>query len=196
MLADWSFPGKLVLCGVCEREGDSLYNSAVLFGDGQHIITYRKIHLFDDEFLFFKHGIDEPPVISFKGHNYGIMLCFDWIFPEISRVLAIKKSQIILHPANLVLPYCQDSMQTRSIENRIYTATANRTGQERGLNFTGMSQITAPSGQIIIRTDNEYSGIISADVDLNIADNKMVTKNNNIMKDRKPYLYRRLCVDQ
>jgi len=57
----------------------------------------------------------------------------------------------VLHPANLVLPYCQDAMVTRCIENRVFEITANRIGVERGLKFTGASQITAPGGIVLHR---------------------------------------------
>ena len=34
----------------------------------------------------------------------AMMICFDWIFPEVSRVLALKGAQLIAHPSNLVMP--------------------------------------------------------------------------------------------
>jgi predicted amidohydrolase len=47
-----------------------------------------------------------------------MMVCFDWFFPESARTLALRGAQIIAHPANLVLPYCQTAMVTRCLETR------------------------------------------------------------------------------
>jgi len=76
-----------------------------------------------------------------------MMICFDWFFPESARTLALKGAQLILHPSNLVMPYCQDAMITRSIENRVFSITSNRIGREGGYNFTGKSQIVSFDGK-------------------------------------------------
>jgi predicted amidohydrolase len=80
----------------------------------------------------------------------GMMICFDWIFPESARTLALKGAQIIAHPSNLVLSYCQQAMFTRAVENRVFTITANRTGTEingdKELYFTGKSVIVDTKG--------------------------------------------------
>jgi len=92
--------------------------------------TYRKIHLFYKEKLYFAPGENPPKVFNVNGVNIGVMICFDWIFPETARTLSLQGAELIAHPANLVLPYCQNAMITRSIENRVFTATANRVGSE------------------------------------------------------------------
>jgi len=194
-LLAWSNSGRLVVAGICERTSDGLYNSAVVFGDGEHITTYRKIHLFLDESNWFKAGQDEPPVIEHNGYRFGVMICFDWIFPEVARVLALKGAQVILHPANLVLPYCQDAMITRSIENRVFTATANRIGTERGVKFSGLSQITDIKGNRLCQMSNEEIGIASVTIDPLLADDKSITARNDVFADRRPVLYTRITQD-
>lgn len=191
----WSSSGRLVVAGICERTSDGLYNSAAVFRDGEHITTYRKIHLFLDEANWFKAGQDEPPVIEHRGYRFGVMICFDWIFPEVARVLALKGAQVILHPANLVLPYCQDAMITRSIENRVFTATANRTGTERGVKFSGFSQITDIKGNHLCQMSNEEVGVSSVKIDPILADDKSITVRNDIFADRRPDLYTRITQD-
>jgi predicted amidohydrolase len=191
-LLEWSKEGGLVVAGLCERTNGDLYNSAGIFGAGKHLTTYRKIQLFNKEKDWFLPGNEEPPVIEHNGYRYGIMVCFDWAFPEISRILAIKGAQIILHPANLVLPFCPDAMITRSIENRVFTATSGRTGEERDLHFIGGSQITTPKGEILLRMDEGHSGLLWADMDLTEADDKTMTARNDAMADRRPDLYKRL----
>jgi predicted amidohydrolase len=191
-LLAWSKDGRMVVAGICEKTDKGLYNSAGVFANGEHITTYRKIHLFLNEKSWFNPGNDEPPVVEFNGNKFGVMICFDWIFPEIARVLALKGAQVILHPANLVLPYCQDAMITRSIENRVFTATANRIGTEREVAFSGHSQITSPKGQRLTILTGEEIGVTGFDIDPSIADDKMITNRNHLFDDRHPNLYLRL----
>ncbi len=193
LLRDWSAAGRLIVGGLCEQSGGVLYNSAAVYGDGRLITVYRKAHLFANEVTFFKPGNDKPPVFDYRGQKFGVMICFDWFFPEMARSLALRGAQIILHPSNLVLPWCQKAMLTRSIENRVFTATANRTGVDRDLSFSGFSQVTSPRGEVLAQADGESAGVVWAEVDLNAADNKMVTKQNDLFQCRRPELYDDLC---
>ncbi|MHA2211228.1 MAG: nitrilase-related carbon-nitrogen hydrolase [Candidatus Thorarchaeota archaeon] len=192
ILQKWSEGGGLVVAGLCEISNGKLYNSAGVFANGIHLTTYRKIQLFDKEKEWFVAGNEEPPVINHNGNRFGVMVCFDWAFPEISRILALKGAQVILHPANLVLPFCPDAMITRSIENRVFTATSGRIGEERDVRFIGGSQITTPKGEILSRMEEGHSGLLWADVELTEADNKTLTKRNDVLADRRPELYKRI----
>jgi beta-ureidopropionase len=191
-LRSWSSENRFVVAGICEQTPEGLYNSAAVFSEGEYRCTYHKIHLFLNEKDWFLAGNEEPPVIEFKGAKFGIMICFDWVFPEISRVLTLKGAQVILHPANLVLPYCQLAMVTRSIENSVFTATANRIGIERGVEFSGNSQITNISGARLVTLSRDEIGLAFADIDPQEANGKMITERNNVIQDRRPDLYTRL----
>ncbi|MFW9816061.1 MAG: nitrilase-related carbon-nitrogen hydrolase [Candidatus Thorarchaeota archaeon] len=195
ILLEWSEQDKMVVAGICERTEKGLYNSAGVFANGEHLATYRKIQLFLNEKSWFLQGNDEPPVVQFQNHKYGVMICFDWAFPEIARVLTLKGAQVILHPANLVLPYCQDAMITRSIENRVFTATATRIGTEREVSFSGHSQITSPKGQRMASLNGEKVGLAWVEINPLDADDKMITKRNHIIDDRRPNLYSKLTDD-
>ena len=192
MLAEWSRSGRMAVCGLCELSGEQLFNTAVVFCDGVYRTRYRKAHLFMKETLLFTSGEEEPPVIDFKGHKIGLLICYDWAFPEMARSLALQGAQLLLHPSNLVLPYGPQGMVVRSIENRVFTATANRFGLERGLQFFGRSQIISPRGELLAQAGAEFTGVITADLDLALADDKMLTPYNHIFNDRKPHLYQRL----
>jgi predicted amidohydrolase len=191
-LRDWSAPGRLVVSGICERFGNNLYNSAVAFAGEEHLVTYRKIHLFNTEKEWFTPGNEEPPVFTWKDGIYGLMVCWDWAFPEVTRILALKGAHVVLHPANLVLSYCQSAMKTRSLENGIFTATSNRTGNERGLAFSGQSQITGCRGELLASLEKDDTGLVYVDIDPRSADDKMLTERNHLLQDRRPELYKRL----
>ncbi|RLF91129.1 acyltransferase [Thermococci archaeon] len=180
---------KYLVAGVSEREGRRLYNSAVLVGPNGLIGKYRKTHLFHREKELFLPGDTGFRVFDLGSVRVGLMICFDWIFPEAARTLALKGADLIAHPANLVLPYCQGAMITRSIENRIYTVTANRIGREGSLEFTGMSQITSPKGEILARASREREEVREVKIDPREARDKKITDNNDVLKDRRPEFY-------
>ena len=68
-LLAWSKEGRMVVAGICEKTGKGLHNSAGVFAKGEHVTTYRKIHLFLNEKSWFQSGNDEPPVVEFNGNT-------------------------------------------------------------------------------------------------------------------------------
>jgi predicted amidohydrolase len=186
--------GLFLIFGLPEKEGESLYNSAAVVGPKGFVGRYRKTHLFAEEKLFFDPGDTGFRVFDIGPAVIGVMICFDWFFPESARVLALLGADIICHPANLVLPYCRKAMVTRSLENGVFTITANRVGIEsRGekdpLMFTGESQILDNEGHVLARLEGKDTGIGITDIDPKQARNKSVTDLNERLRDRRPEFY-------
>lgn len=184
-----------IVAGLAEREGKKAYNSAVLIGPRGLIGTYRKAHLFWNEKKFFDKGNTPFKVYMAGKARVGMMICFDWVFPEAARTLALLGADIICHPSNLVLPFCPDAMITRSIENRVFTITANRTGTEervegKALTFIGASQVTSPKGEILVRAGRTKEEACVAEIDIREARAKNITPTNHIFKDRRKDLFR------
>ena len=178
--------GTTIVAGVAERKGQSFFNAAVVVKNGKYLGTYRKVHLFYNEKKFFKPG-KEFKVFG----RVGVMVCFDWYFPESARSLMLKGAEVIAHPSNLVLPHCPDSMKTRALENGVYVITADRVGVERGLRFIGLSQIVNPRGQVLYRASGTREECVVRNIDLKLARNKSITPRNNLLRDRAPLAYAR-----
>ena len=189
-----------VVLGVAERSGDNLYNSALLIKpatngihNDQAITVYRKLHLFDREKEIFDLGCDAPKAVDTAVGRIGMMICFDWIFPETARILALHGAQIICHPSNLVLQYCQRAMFARSVENGVFSITCNRIGTEsrleKELTFTGSSQILGNRGETVAQAGSASEEIIHAEIEPALADDKMITLNNHLLTDRRTELY-------
>ena len=185
--------GGAVAAGFAERDGSRLFNSAALVSKEGVLAIYRKIHLFNKETLFFTTGDHPPEVFELSGFRVGIMICFDWIFPETARTLALKGADVIAHPANLVLPWCQNSMVTRCLENRVFAVTANRIGEEvRGedsFRFTGGSQITGTKGEILKKAATDRTAVGVVEFNQTDAREKNLNPYNNLLLDRRPNLY-------
>ena len=181
-----------LVAGFNEREGDLLYNSSVLVGPDGVVGKYRKLHLFMDEKDIFEPGNLGLPVFDLGRCKVGMLVCFDWVFPEAWRILALEGADIICHPSNLVLPYAQQAVPVHAMLNRIFAVTCNRTGTEKDLAFTGQSILASPNGRILSRapTNDEAIGIV--DVDIGAARDKGITPRNDVFADRRPDVYARL----
>lgn len=182
-----------IAAGITEKEGGKLYNSSFLVGPDGYIGRYRKIHLFNEEKLNFDPGDESPPVFDIREAKIGIMICFDWFFPETARILAVKGADIICHPSNLVLPHAPSAMVTRSLENKVFSVTANRTGmEERGgktLSYIGQSQILDTKGKLLLRAKPDEETLGEIDIDPLSARDKRLLEHNDLMKDRRTELY-------
>ena len=182
-----------VVIGFAEKSEEGIFNSAAFLKPDGTKALYRKIHLYGSENIFFKPGNIPFKVYDYNGIKLGVIVCFDWYFPESIRVLALKGAQIICQPANLILPWCQRAMVIRSIENRVFTVTANRYGSEvRGeysFTFTGESQIISPDGDVLVKAPKDNDSVVVLEIDPLKALNKRINKHNDLFQNRHPDFY-------
>ena len=183
-----------LVAGLPERAGKAFYNSAVLIGPKGYRATYRKVHLFYEEKLWFKPGMNRFRSYDIGKARIGIMVCFDWFFPEAARALALAGAEIICHPANLVLPYCPEAMVTRCLENRVFAITANRFGSERRggkerLTYIGQSEVVDPKGRILFRAPRNQETLRILEINPREARHKTLNRYNNLFRDRRVALY-------
>jgi len=192
--------GAVIVAGLAEQEGSDLYNSAVLVRPDGTTETYRKVHLFYEETTLFTpgdlgFGVFDVETRTGMPYRLGVMVCFDWYFPEAARTLALEGADVIAHPSNLVLPHCPDSMPVRARENHVFTITANRHGrEEKGgetLTFIGMSEICGPDGDILDRAGREDTTVRGVEFDPHDARNRMINRFNDTLGDRRPDVYAR-----
>lgn len=204
LFADWAAAaGKaVVIGGFCEAGDDGrTYNSAALVdGDGVRAV-YRKVHLWDGEKLVFTPGGEVPPVVETAHGRIGMLVCFDLEFPEFPRTLALAGADLIAVPTNWPLgprpagerpPEVQIAMAAARV-SRVFIACADRTGTERGQEWTAGTAIIDSDGWVLDAVDpvEHPDGIGSAvaDVDLMLARDKAYTPLADVFGDRRPELY-------
>ncbi len=180
--------------GLPEASPSGMYNSAVLVGPAGCIASYRKIHLFGLEKRFFLPGDRPFATCDVSGARVGIMICFDHVFPESARSLALLGADLIVHPSNLVLPGLgQRTMAVRAFENGVFAATANRVGSEarngKELRYTGESQVVGPDGAVLVRLSPDRAEAAVVEIDPSRARHKSLTSHNDKLADRRPHLY-------
>ncbi len=187
---------RYAVVGIAEKDRGRLFNAALLVGPRGLLGTYRKTHLFWDEPDWAEPGDTGLQVWETEHCRLGVMICFDYAFPEAARTLALAGAEVIAQPSNLVLPLCQQVLPVRALENRVFTVMANRCGVEarahKELRFTGGSQIAGPDGAVLARAPAEGDHAAVVQIDPALARDKRVTPRNDVLADRRPEHYRGL----
>jgi N-carbamoylputrescine amidase len=188
--------GICVVGGVLEREGDTLYNSAVLLGPGVGE-RYRKTHLWDKEKLLYELG-RELSVFDTPLGRIGLLICYDIWFPEAARTLALKGAQIICVPSNAPDDWIPERQRQGDLTmlnihciasanaNRVFVAAANRVGD----GYLGRSCVVDVTGGVLALAAPTEEGLIGAEVDLQRASReKRLTDASHAFGDRNPAVY-------
>src|SRR5260370_21502905 len=94
--------GLRLVAGITERSGSDLYNSAVVIGPSGHVGTFRKVHLWNEENLFFEPGNVGFPVFRTPLGRIATFICYDGWFPESYPLCALQGADIVCIPTNSV----------------------------------------------------------------------------------------------
>ncbi|HET6400511.1 MAG TPA: nitrilase-related carbon-nitrogen hydrolase [Candidatus Kapabacteria bacterium] len=186
---------KAIIIGFLEATDNKCYNAALAFDNtGALAGHYRKLHLFYYETQIFARGDLGFPVFPLQTRsgmaNVGMLICYDWRFPEAARALALKGAELIAMPSNIVTTtsMLHTTLQTRAFENKVALAFADRIGAEENagerLAFRGESAIIGMNGEILAKASENSEEIIIAEVDLSKTRNKRINKFNDIFSDR------------
>jgi predicted amidohydrolase len=185
-----------LVAGFAEKKKDKIFNSALLIGPKGIEHIYRKLHLFNEEKNYFDAGDVPLQINTVKGVKTGMLVCFDWAFPETMRALTLQGAEVIAHPSNLVLTFCQEAMITRCLENRVFAITSNRFGADKRphgeIKFTGKSQVVGPGGLLINRAVSQKEVLFVTEIDPAQSRNKNITALNDLIADRRPEYYQDL----
>ena len=187
-----------VVVGMLEREGDDLFNVAVLVSESGLVSVYRKAHLpFLGVDRFTTPGDRPFSVHEVGGLRIGMNICYDATFPEAARVLMLQGVDLVALPTNWPPgsePAAEYVINARALENRVYYAAVNRVGVENGFEFIGASRICDPSGRTLAEAPHRNEAILYAEIDPEKARNKhiiRVPRSHEIhrSRDRRPDLY-------
>lgn len=187
-----------VIFGLIEKDGDRLYNAAVLTGPKGLIGKHRKIHPPLGALDKFMDKGDIPfTVYKTPVGNIGMLICHDITFPESARVLMLQGADIIAVPTNwprMLDVVSRYFINTRAVENFVHIVAADRVGTERKAQFLGQSKIVSAAGVTKVEASTENEQIISADLDLAFARQKHIVFipgvwEMDFLKERRPQFY-------
>lgn len=183
--------------GVLVRDGDELWNTALLIGPEGLIGRYDKTHippLGVDQYVSAGKGPYQVHATAIG--RIGLQICYDWRFPEVTRSLALQGADVV------VMPTCSPASsseladyvpRTRAVENAVYFVMVNRMGPDGSADFLGRSQVVDPAGRVIVDAA-DVEGIVTAEIDVVQARDKDRDQGDGafalaIMTDRRPELY-------
>ncbi|MFT4137201.1 nitrilase-related carbon-nitrogen hydrolase [Microbacterium sp.] len=192
--------GVVVVAGFCEANGgDRPYNSSVVLVPRAAPVVYRKAHLWDRERLIFFAGDARPPIVDTPVGRISTIICYDLEFPEWVRLPALGGAELICAPVNWPAGVRPDGerpaevirVQAEASMNRVAIAVCDRTGVERGVQWTSSSVIVDADGWPRALANPAEAGetILLAEIDLAASRNKRVAEYSDVFGDRRPELY-------
>lgn len=189
-----------IVAGITERDGESLFNSAVVVGPKGYIGRYRKNHPWGAENLFFEPGNLGVPVFQTPIGRIACAICYDIWFPEIFRLAALQGADLLCVPTNWVpmpqqprdLPVMANLLAMAGAHsNSMFVACADRIGNERGQPFLGNSIIVGQTGWPLAGPASfDREEMIVADMNLSDARRKRTLNEfNQLLRDRRTDVY-------
>ena len=140
----WLVPGSIY-----QADGDKIYNTAPVINPEGHIVNrFNKIC----PFLPYEKGVSAgSDICCFDVPNvgrFGLYICYDMWFPELSRAMINKGAEVILHPT--LTDTCDRSVekamvQATAAQQQCYLVDINGTGSLG----VGQSIVAGPEGEII-----------------------------------------------
>lgn len=187
----------VILLPFFERSGKSFYNSCMVINEkGELTGVYRKVHLAQiplwEEEYYFSRG-DVFPVFSTAYGKIGVQISWDNLYPEGTRILALKGAEIVFAPTSCAFKtqhIWQTAISGNAIANGLYIMRVNRVGSEDFQDFYGMSFCVNPEGEIVAGPAGIHDGIVLAEVDLEYE--KKIRETWPLIKRRVPEMYTEL----
>jgi N-carbamoylputrescine amidase len=177
-----------------ETSSGKYFNSAAVFDSGKLIGTYRKIHLPDlqlyRERFYFSPGDAGLPVFETSQGKIGVQICWDNLFPEGARVLALRGAEIVFAPTAAALnthSFWERAISANAFANNIFIFRVNRVGREEGITFYGRSFCVDPWGEMASELAGGKEAVVLADIDRNERDTAAETW--GFLKHRRPGEY-------
>lgn len=188
----------LVLAGTAEKgnEGRIYATHMVAMPDGQ-LGTYRKSHIAPPEKAIYSPG-NTIPTFTFKESTFGIQLCYDAHFPELSTKMALMGAEILFlphaSPRGLAIEKHRSWMRhlaARAFDNSVFVIACNQTGYNgKGLTFPGNAVAFDPAGKIIGQSLSSRETMMLVDLKAETLDAIRSNRMHFFLPNRRPELYR------
>ncbi len=162
--------GIAIIAGMVSNEDGKFYNCSLFFDAAGNLSTvYRKIHPFSfaGENNHYSAG-KELSIVHNSGIKLGLNVCYDLRFPELYRLYAKERVDIMVNIANWPITriiHWQTLCKARAIENQCYFIGVNRIGSDPNVEYPGNSMVVSPTGEVLLELANNR-GLFTCDIDL------------------------------
>ncbi len=187
-----------ILIGLAEKTpNNKIYATHLVFCPGRPFEVYRKIHTAPFEKKYFTAG-NEITIFTSHGFKFGIQLCYDAHFPELTLAMALKQADIIFIPHASPRGSSQEKydswirhLRARAFDNGLYIAACNQTGDNtKGLFFPGISILIGPDGNILYKSIDETPGIHIIKIEKAVLDEVRSHKMRYFLPNRRSDLFK------
>jgi N-carbamoylputrescine amidase len=162
----------VILSGMAEKDSDgNVFASHLVAKPDGTLETYRKIHVSPLEKTVFSAG-SNAPVFKAAGVRFGIQLCYDAHFPELSTRMALEGAEILFMPhasprgtAEEKLASWMRHLPARAYDNSLFVVACNPVGDNgKGLNFPGVALVIGPSGYVLKKRIGAREELLTAEL--------------------------------
>lgn len=174
----------------------ALYASHMVITPQGQTGIYRKLHLAPPETEYFSPG-ESLAVFQWSGIRFGIQLCYDAHFPDLSTKMAESGADIIFIPHASPRGQAADKHQSwmrhlpaRAFDNGLFVVACNQIGaNQNGLTFPGNAVIFSPSGEVIDTYLSDKSGLLIADLSSDQIEHVRGHRMRYFFPNRRPRIY-------
>jgi len=161
---------------------------------------YRKTHLSPLEKEGYQAG-QEVRVFSYGSTRFGVQLCYEGHFPELSTAMAMMGAEVIFlpHASPRGRPgeksrSWERHLPARAFDNSVFVVACNQVGPTRGgYGFPGVALVIAPDGRVISRYLGDGEKCLVADLEGDRLREVRTHRMRYFFPHRRPELYRDLC---
>lgn len=177
--------GLAIVAGGPEQLGNGRVANSAWFVDdqGDVLAKHRKIQLFGDlDRQAFIPGDEAATLVTYRGVNIALLICFDVEYPEATRKAALAGADLIAVPTAQMEPFSfvnEHMIRVRAWENSVHVAYANQFGPDGDYQYVGLSVIADPFGRHLAQAPSFGEVIVNATVDLS---------QNTVARRQNPYL--------
>jgi len=164
--------GLSILAGLVEGSPEgSCFLTQIMVGPSGLQAVYRKTHLGPPEQKWFFPG-DQLGLAEAMGVRFGLQLCYEGHFPDISLSQALKGADVVLIPhaspreePGQKLERWLRYLPARAYDNTVFVVACNQVGDNgQGLIFAGAALIINPKGEVLARAAGTHEDLIIADL--------------------------------
>ena len=187
----------VILAGIAEKDTrDRIFASHLVIKPDESPGIYRKLHLSPPERTIFTPG-NKIPLFEAHGVKFGIQLCYDAHFPELSTYMAINGADIIFIPHASPRGTPDEKFRSwmrhlpaRAYDNGLFVIACNQTGDNgKGLSLPGVAMIIGPSGEVLSKDLSGNEGILVYDLMVDEINRVRNHRMRFFLPNRRPELY-------
>jgi N-carbamoylputrescine amidase len=188
----------VILAGLAERDdAGNVYAGHLVVTPKGLAGSYRKVHIAPPERGVFTAG-SSVPLFRGAGTRFGIQLCYDAHFPELTTRMALEGADLIFMPhasprgtSDEKFDSWTRHLTARAFDNGLFVAACNQTGSNAmGLHFPGLAVVVGPTGEVIARATDAKEGLLVTDLKAAALRHVREHRMRYFLPNRRPEIYR------